>query len=129
MVLPQRNLAPSSGRNEGRNGRHQGRSETMRVRFMGCMAAVLMFALSAQTASACHSCKRNPCVMPAPQPAYQCVTELVPYTVYKNHWRTEYEAVTRGVRVGEPVTNYVERQRVVCRRVYDTVEVPRQRMV
>ena len=31
--------------------------------------------------------------MPAPQPAYQCVTELVPYTVYKNQWRTEYETV------------------------------------
>jgi hypothetical protein len=101
----------------------------MRVRFMGTVVAVLTFALSAQTASACHTCKRNPCVMPAPQPAYQCVTELVPYTVYKNHWRTEYEAVTKTVMVREPVTNYVERQRVVCKRVYDTIEVPRQRVV
>jgi hypothetical protein len=29
----------------------------------------------------------------------------------------------------EPVTNYVERQRVVCKPVYDTIEVPCQRIV
>ena len=65
----------------------------------------------------------------APQPAYQCVTEMVPYTVMKNHWRTEYETVTQTVMVRQPITNYVERQRVVCKPVFDTIEVPRQRVV
>ena len=63
------------------------------------------------------------------QPAYQCVTDMVPYTVVKNHWRTEYETVQQTVMVRQPVTNDVDRQRVVCRPVYDTIEVPRQRVV
>ena len=67
----------------------------MRVRLMGCVVAVLAVAMTSQTASACHMCKQNPCVLVAPQPAYQCVTEMVPYTVMKNHWRTEYETVTQ----------------------------------
>lgn len=100
----------------------------MRVRFLTVAAAVAVAAAS-QTAMACHTCKRNPCVIPAPQPAYTCVTELVPYTVMKTRWRTEYDTVTKTVMVREPVTNYVERQRVVCKPVYDTVEVPRQRVV
>ena len=99
----------------------------MRVRLMTCTLAVMAVALTSQTASACHMCKQNPCVMP--QPAYQCVTEMVPYTVYKTKWHTEYETCTKTVMVREPVTNYVERQRVVCKPVYDTIEVPRQRVV
>lgn len=98
----------------------------MRLRLMGCMAAALAFAMSSQTASACHACKQTPCVI---QPAYTCVTEMVPYQVVKKHWRTEYETVTKTVMVREPVTNYVERQRVVCKPVYNTIEVPRQRVV
>ena len=100
----------------------------MRVRLMGCMVAVLAVAMMSQTALACHNCKQNPCVLVV-QPAYQCVTEMVPYTVVKNHWRTEYETVEKTVMVRQPVTNYVERQRVVCKPVYDTIEVPRQRVV
>jgi hypothetical protein len=62
-------------------------------------------------------------------PAYQCVTEMVPYTVYKNVWRTEYETCTKTVMAREPITNWVERQRVVCKPVYDTIEIPCQRVV
>lgn len=97
----------------------------MRVRLMGFVVAALAVAMTAQTASACQRCGHNPCVMPA----YQCVTEMVPYTVMKNCWRTEYETVTKTVMVREPITNYVERQRVVCKPVYDTIEVPCQRVV
>jgi hypothetical protein len=91
--------------------------------------AVVAVAAASQSALACHTCRQNPCVMPAPQPAYQCVTELIPYTVMKTRWRTEYETVTKTVMARQPVTNYVERQRVVCKPVYDTIEVPCQRVV
>ena len=63
------------------------------------------------------------------QPAYQCVTEMVPYTVYKNECGRSTRPCTKTVMVREPVTNYVERQRVVCKPVYDTIEVPCQRVV
>jgi hypothetical protein len=89
------------------------------------MVAVLAVAMTGQTASACHLCGQNPCSMPA----YQCVTEMVPYTVMKTRWRTEYETVSKTVMVRQPITNYVERQRVVCKPVYDTIEVPCQRVV
>ncbi len=100
----------------------------MRVRLMGCVVAVLAVVMTVQPAWACRTCRQNPCVLVA-QPAYQCVTEMVPYTVMKNHWRTEYEAVTQTVMVRQPITNYVERQRVVNKPVYDTIEIPRQRVV
>jgi YTV len=99
----------------------------MRMRLMTCTLAVVVTVLTSQSASACHTCRQTPCVMP--QPAYQCVTEMVPYTVYKTKWRTEYETCTKTVMVREPVTNYVERQRVVCKPVYDTIEIPCQRVV
>jgi hypothetical protein len=99
----------------------------MRIRASLAVAAGLLMAV--ETASACSTCHRNPCVAVAPQPAYQCVTEMVPYTVYKKQWRTEYDTVSQTVMERVPVTNYVERQRVVCKPVYDTVEVPCQRVV
>ncbi len=99
----------------------------MRIRTSLMMAAGLLMAV--ETASACSTCHRNPCAIVAPQPAYQCVTEMVPYTVYKKQWRTEYDTVTQTVMKRVPVTNYVERQRVVCKPVYDTVDVPVQRVV
>ena len=97
----------------------------MRIRWMAGFAAILAVSMTAQTASACHRCGHNPCAMPA----YQCVTEMVPYTVMKPVWRTEYETVTKTIMVRQPITNYVERQRVVCKPVYDTIEVPCQRVV
>jgi hypothetical protein len=62
-------------------------------------------------------------------PAYQCVTEMVPYTTYKKQWHTEYETCTKTVMVREPSTTWVERQKVVCKPVYDTIEIPCQRVV
>lgn len=99
----------------------------MRIRASLAVAAGLLTAVG--TASACSTCHRNPCVMVAPRPAYQCVTEQVPYTVYKKQWRTEYDTVTHTVMARVPVTNYVERQRVVCKTVFDTIDVPVQRVV
>jgi hypothetical protein len=99
----------------------------MRIRASLAVAAGLLMAV--ETASACSTCHRNPCVAVAPQPAYQCVTEMVPYTVYKKQWRTEYDTVSKTVMTRIPVTNYVERQRVVCKTVCDTIDVPRQRVV
>ena len=103
----------------------------MRVRWMGCSLAAIVLAMGAEPAQACHRCGHNPCVVQTCEvrPAYTCVTELVPYTVYKNVWHTEYDTVEQTVMAREPVTNYVERQRVVCKPVYDTIEVPRQRIV
>src|SRR5271157_316007 len=107
------------GKDRPSGTRDNGRQTTMRVRLMGCVVLVLAIAMMSQTALACHKCKQNPCVLVA-QPAYQCVTELVPYTVLKNQWRTEYETVEKTVMVREPITNYVERQRVVCKPIHET---------
>jgi hypothetical protein len=92
---------------------------------LGCLTAALAVLAGSQTATACHLCRQTPCVMPA----YQCVTEMVPYPTYKNVWRTEYTTCTKTVMAREPVTNWVERQRVVCKPVYDTIEIPCQRVV
>ena len=100
----------------------------MRHREIGVLVVLAACAGWVPEALACHHCKRTPCVVQA-QPAYQCVTEMVPYTVMKRQVRIEYDTVEQTVMVRQPVTNYVERQRVVCKPVYDTVEVPRQRIV
>jgi len=83
----------------------------MRVRLTTCTLAAIAVVMTSQPAWACHTCKQNP------------------YTVYRTKWHTEYETCTKTVMVREPVTNYIERQRVVCKPVYDTIEVPRQRVV
>jgi hypothetical protein len=93
------------------------------VRFVLASMAVLTIA---ETASACHTCKQTPCVLaPAPLPAYQCVTEMVPYTVYKQRKRIEFEEVTETIMTRVPETTYVERQRMVCKKVWDTTYVPK----
>lgn len=94
---------------------------------MAGMAAVLV-GLGAGAASACHTCKQTPCAMPV-QPAYECVTEMVPYTVMKQRVRIERVPVQQTVMVKQPITQMVERQRVVCRPVYETSYVQRQRVV
>ena len=100
----------------------------MRVRLLGFAATVLAFGMAAQTASACLTCKRTPCVMTV-QPAYECVTEMVPYTVMKKRVRTEYQTVEKTVMVRQPILQTVERQRVVCRPVYDTTYVQQRYQV
>jgi hypothetical protein len=75
---------------------------------------------------ACTSCHQTPCVLvAAPAPAYQCVTEMVPYTVNRAVMRTQWQSITENVMVQEANTTYVERQRQVCRPVYDTTYVQR----
>jgi hypothetical protein len=61
----------------------------------------------------------------APAPAYQCVTEMVPYTVNRPVMRTEFREVTETIMVPEIDVTYVERQRVVCKPVFDRTTVQR----
>jgi hypothetical protein len=93
------------------------------------MAALAVVAFEG-TASACHTCQKTPCVLVAPvcapAPTYQCVTEMVPYTVYKQHKRIEFQTVTETIMVKVPTTTYVERQRCVNRPVWDTQYVQRE---
>src|SRR5262245_32624615 len=104
---------------------------SMRVRVGRFVAAVAVIMLASETASACSTCHRTPCVLaaPAPGPSYQCVTEMVPYTVMKTRMRVDYQPVTETVMVRVPETTFVERQRVVCKPVFDTVMVPWRRIV
>lgn len=100
----------------------------MRVRTTGFLMAALAVATFEGTASACHTCQKTPCVLaPVAQlPAYECVTEMVPYTVYKQRRRLEYETVTETIMVKVPTTTYVERQRCVKKPVWDTHYVQRE---
>jgi hypothetical protein len=99
----------------------------MRVRLARLVMALLVVAAFAETASACHTCKKTPCVLvAAPAPAYQCVTEMVPYTVYKQRRRIEYRPVTETIMTRVPETTYIERQRTVCKPVWDTTYVQRE---
>ena len=93
-----------------------------------CFGAVVLVLGMTGSASACHRCQRTPCVLAAPaacQPAYQCVTEMVPYTVMRTRTRVEFREETATVMVREPETTWEERQRVVCKPVIDTTTVQR----
>ena len=102
----------------------------MRVRVSGLLGALSLVLLTApgQTASACHACRKTPCVL-APPPAYQCVTEMVPYTVMKTRMRIDFQAVTETINVREAETTWTERQRVVCKPVFDTTYISRKVLV
>jgi YTV len=91
----------------------------------GLLLAALAVASFEATASACHTCQKNPCVLVA-APAMQCVTEMVPYTVYKQRKRIEFETVTETIMVKVPETTYIERQRCVKKPVWDTQYVQRE---
>ncbi|MGE3818617.1 MAG: hypothetical protein AB7I30_04230 [Isosphaeraceae bacterium] len=103
----------------------------MRARFkgIGVLGALVVLAVSAQTASACLLCHSTPCTFSAPKPAYECVTEYVPYTVMKKHIRIDWQPVTKTVMEKVPHTTWEDRQRVVCKKVYDTQYVQKQRVV
>jgi hypothetical protein len=99
----------------------------MRVRAAGLLGAFAAAFLATEgTAEACHTCRQTPCVLAPAMPAYQCVTEMVPYTVTRPHVRTEFQEVTETIMVREVDVTYVERQRQVCRPVVDVTYVPRQ---
>ena len=75
---------------------------------------------------ACHQCRRNPCVLvAAPAPTMQCVTEMVPQTVYRTRTRLESRPVTETIMTRVAETHYVERPRVVCKPVFETSYVQR----
>ena len=78
-----------------------------------------------ETALACHKCQKSPCVLVAPAPAMQCVTEMVPQTVYRTRTRMESRPVTETIMTRVANTQYVERPRTVCKPVFDTTYVQR----
>jgi hypothetical protein len=82
-------------------------------------------ACGAAPAAACRGCKPGAAPVCAPVPATRCVTEMVPYTVMKTRTRMTYEPVECTIMVKEPITQVQERQRVVCRPIYETTYVQR----
>ncbi len=101
----------------------------MRIRVKGLFIALIAAGLSPQVAEACHTCKRVPCVVAAPAPAFQCVTEMVPYQVTRPRTRVDFVPVSQTIMVKEPIKQEVQYQRAVCKPVYDSVIVPRTRQV
>ena len=100
----------------------------MRGRVFGWVAVAAATWLMTGSASACQRCQRTPCAYAAPAacaPAYQCVTEMVPYTVMRNVTRIAFREESVTVMVREPETTWTERPRVVCRPVVDTSTVQR----
>ena len=56
----------------------------------GLRPSVLTVSLAGNTVLACHTCKQTPCVMtPPPAPAFECVTEMVPFTITKTKTRVD----------------------------------------
>lgn len=101
----------------------------MRTRWLTVVAGALLTVVPAGVAKACHGCGRSPCAMPAPQPAYRCVTEMVPYTVMKRRIHTDWVPVTKTVMVRVPHTTMVPKQVVRRRPIYDTTYTTRVRNV
>lgn len=100
----------------------------MRRRAIGFVAVVAAAWLTQATASACQRCHQTPCAYgaaPACAPAYQCVTEMVPYTVMRNRTRIEFREESVTVMVREADVTWTERPRVICRPVVDTSTVQR----
>ena len=101
----------------------------MRLWMFGTVAALGMMVLTSGTASACHRCRQTPCVIAPPAPRVECVTDMVPYTVMKTRTRMDYQPVTETVMARVPETTWTERQRVVCKPVFDTATVQKRIMV
>jgi len=103
----------------------------MRVRPLGFLATAMTSALvliaSGGSAEACHKCRKTPCVLAAapPAPMVQCVTEMVPQTVYRTRTRMESRPVVETIMTRVADTRFVERPRIVCKPVFDTSYVQR----
>ncbi|HEY2156210.1 MAG TPA: hypothetical protein VGH33_11310, partial [Isosphaeraceae bacterium] len=98
----------------------------MRIRVGRLLTAcAVAFVASSGTSEACHRCRQTPCVLVPPAPAMQCVTEMVPFTVNRMVTRTAFREVTETVMAREFDVTYVERQRTVCKPVWDTTTVQR----
>ena len=90
----------------------------------GWLAATALVALFAgETAFACHTCKQTPCVLVSPpEPAYECVTEMVPFTVMKSRTRVDLVPVcTKTVMEKKIDIEYDVQTRTACKPVFDTV--------
>ena len=99
----------------------------MSVRSNWLAAVVLTVSLAGETALACHTCKQTPCVITPPTaPAFECVTEMVPFTITKTKTRVDLVPVcTKTIMETKIDTVYDEQIRTVCKPVYDTVFVDR----
>jgi hypothetical protein len=86
-------------------------------------AASLAIALAGETAWACQKCKQTPCVITPPSaPAFECVTEMVPFTVMKSKTRVDLVPVcTKTVMETKIDIEHDEQVREVCKPVFDTV--------
>jgi hypothetical protein len=87
------------------------------------VAASLAFSLLDGTVSACHKCKQSPCIIAPPaEPAFECVTEMVPFTVMKSKTRVDLVPVcTKTVMETKIDIEYDEQMRTVCKPVFDTI--------
>jgi len=99
----------------------------MRATAIGWVSVMTAALLAPVTASACQTCRKMPCVMTqaACAPAFQTVTEMVPYTVMRTQTRIDFREESRTVMVREPETSWEERQRLICKPVIDTTMVQR----
>ncbi|MHC5538733.1 hypothetical protein ACYOEI_10965 [Singulisphaera rosea] len=97
----------------------------MRMGLRGIFAALGMaLAMVPGTSSACTKCHQVPCsYVPAPAPAYQCVTEMVPYQVCRIVPRVQWQSISETVMERVCDTTFIDRPRVVCRPVYSTTYV------
>ena len=95
----------------------------MKIRSWWLVAGVMAGSLCAEAALACHICKQTPCVFaPVPEPAFECVTEMVPCTVMKTKTRVDLvPACTKTVMKTKLETVYDEQTRTICKPVFDTV--------
>lgn len=86
-------------------------------------AAILAVAPAGPNASACHTCGKTPCTLaPAPAPAFECVTEMVPCTIMKSRTRVDLvPAYTKTVTETKIDIVYDEQIQPVCRTIFDTV--------
>jgi hypothetical protein len=86
-------------------------------------AAILAIAPAGPNASACHTCGQTPCTLaPPPAPAFECVTEMVPWTIMKSRTRVDLvPAYTKTVTETKIDIVYDEQVQPVCRLVFDTV--------
>lgn len=97
----------------------------MRVAFRLAVLGLLGI-LGGSIAEACQVCHRPACAgVPACQvmPAYQCVTEMVPYTVMQTRTRVDWHEQKCTVMVPVPHTTWVERPVTICVPKFETVPV------
>ena len=94
----------------------------------GWLAATLLVALlCGEPVFACHKCKQTPCVLAPPcEPVYECVTEMVPFTVMKTKTKVDLVPVCSKTVMEKKIDiEYDVRPSSACKPVFDTVMQPR----